>query len=300
MKNKSVSLVLGSGGARGLAHIGVIRCLEENGFSIESISGSSMGALIGGIYAAGKLEDYAEWVCALEKLDVIRLLDPSFTVGAGIFRGEKIISVLRDLIGEHQIESLPISFTAVASDIERQREVWLKSGPLFDAIRASIAIPTLFTPVYSDGRMLLDGGLVNPVPIAPTVRDNTQITVAVDAAATVRHDLVSREPPEPPQDHTSSENDSWYRRNIESFLESLHLTTPHKEHKDPDSLEIISRSIDTMQALITRFQLAAYHPDLLIKIPIDICMFYEFHKAEMLIDFGYRMTQKNLDRMMAE
>ncbi|OOZ77506.1 hypothetical protein BOW50_07870 [Solemya velum gill symbiont] len=299
MKDKSVSLVLGSGGARGIAHIGVIRCLEENGYTIESISGSSMGALIGGIYATGKLEAYAKWVCALEKLDVIRLLDPGFGIGAGIFRGEKIISVLRDMVGEYQIESLPISYTAVASDINRQREVWLKSAPLFDAIRASIAIPTLFTPVYSGGRMLLDGGLVNPVPIAPTVRDNTQFTFAVDAGAPVRHDLVNRESSQAVPEK-SNPNNNWYRRNIDSFLENLQLKSPHPEHQDMDSLEIISRSIDTMQALITRFQLAAYHPDMLIKIPINICTIYEFYKAEMLIDFGYRVTQKNLEKIESE
>ena len=258
-----------------------------------------MGALIGGIYAAGKLEDYANWVSALEKFDIVRLLDPSL-LGGGFFRGEKIISVLRELIGEHLIEELPISYTAVAADIKRQREVWLKSGPLFDAIRASIAIPTLFTPVYSEGRMLLDGGLVNPVPIAPTVRDNTDFTIAVDASAPLRHGLVA--PSGTSQEFTHTEENPWYRKHIDAFLENLSISLEkEKESQEAyDTFEIVGRSLDTMQALITRFQLAAHHPDVLMRIPINLCNFYEFHKAEMLINYGYEVALKKLNTYSEE
>ena len=175
----SVSLVLGSGGARGFAHIGVIRWMTENGLKIESIAGSSMGALIGGIYAAGKLDVYTDWVRALEKKDVLHLLD--FTFGSpGLLKGEKIIDFLKELIGESNIEDLPITFTAVATDIQAEKEVWIDEGPLFDAIRASISFPTLFTPFNHHGRILIDGGLLNPIPIAPTARDHTDITIAVN------------------------------------------------------------------------------------------------------------------------
>ncbi|MES9874983.1 MAG: patatin-like phospholipase family protein, partial [Candidatus Sedimenticola sp. 6PFRAG7] len=133
MDKKTVSLVLGSGGARGLAHIGIIQWLNENGYRIESISGSSMGALIGGIYAAGELDTYAGWVRALEKIDVLKLVDFSFR-RSGLIKGEKVIETLRDLIGDRNIEDLPISFTAVATNIDDQREVWLNQGSLFDAI----------------------------------------------------------------------------------------------------------------------------------------------------------------------
>ena len=134
-KNKTVSLVLGSGGARGLAHIGVIDVLEEQGFAIESICGLSMGALVGCIYATGSPEDYRDWVCALETFDMLRLLDVSFC-GSAIFKGEKIINTLRELIGDSDIEDLPISFTAVATELERGKELWFSKGPLFEAIRA--------------------------------------------------------------------------------------------------------------------------------------------------------------------
>lgn len=148
---KSVSLVLGSGGARGLAHIGVIQWLTENGYEIRSISGSSMGALVGGIYAARKLQVYAEWVSALERAHVIRLLDPSLS-RRGLFKGERIIGVLRELIGDCEIADLPLSYTAVATDIESGEEVWLREGRLFDAIRASMATPLVFTPFKHGGR----------------------------------------------------------------------------------------------------------------------------------------------------
>ncbi|HFQ92040.1 MAG TPA: serine protease, partial [Chromatiales bacterium] len=138
MTRKRISLVLGSGGARGLAHIGIIECLTQNGYEIRSIAGSSMGALIGGIYAMGKLDVYTRWVTALEKLDVIRLLDFSFGSN-GLFKGQRIIDELRPLIGDGNIEDLPIKFTAVATDLDEEKEVLFTSGPLFEAVRASIS-----------------------------------------------------------------------------------------------------------------------------------------------------------------
>ena len=181
---ETVSLVLGSGGARGLAHIGVIQWLTENGYDIRSIAGSSMGALVGGIYAASKLEIYAEWVLALERMQVLRLLDPTFGRD-GLFKGERIMGVLRELIGDCAIEDLPMSFTAVATDLESGEEVWLREGKLFDAIRASIATPLVFTPFKHGARTLLDGALVNPVPIAPTLNDDTDLTIAVNLSGAV-------------------------------------------------------------------------------------------------------------------
>ena len=137
---KTVSLILGSGGARGLAHIGVIHWLEENNYTIKSISGSSIGALIGGVYAAGKLDEFEQWVCALTKLDILSLLDISWS-SSGLVHGDKIINTLVDLVGNQIIEDLPIPFTAVATDISKEKEVWINSGSLFDAIRASISLP---------------------------------------------------------------------------------------------------------------------------------------------------------------
>ena len=156
---KTVSLVLGSGGARGLAHIGVIRELEERGYEIASISGCSIGALIGGIYAAGKLDEFENWVRAISKMDMVALLDLSWA-RHGLVKGDKIIGTLVDLVGDRTIEELPITYTAMAVDINNEKEVWLNSGRLFDAIRASISLPVFLKPVPYQGDYLIDGGVL--------------------------------------------------------------------------------------------------------------------------------------------
>ncbi len=180
----TISLVLGSGGARGLAHIGVIQWLTENGYDIRAIAGSSMGALVGGIHATSKLDVYAEWVSTLERMQMVRLLDPAFG-RAGLFKGERIIAVLREMIGDFDIEALPVSFTAVAADLVSGEEVWLREGKLFDAIRASIAAPPIFTPFEVGGRKLRDGAWVNPVPIGAALNDMTELTVAVSLSGPI-------------------------------------------------------------------------------------------------------------------
>jgi len=157
-RQKTVSLVLGSGGARGLAHIGVIHELRENGYQIQSIAGCSMGALIGGIFAAGKLDEFEHWIRAIKKMDIVALLDISWGK-EGLVKGDKIIDSLVELVGDKTIEALDIPFTAVAADVKNEKEVWINSGRLFDAIRASISLPLFFTPVkYKDG-YLIDGGV---------------------------------------------------------------------------------------------------------------------------------------------
>jgi len=145
IRKPTIALALGSGGAKGLAHIGAIEEIVAQGYDIVAIAGTSMGALIGGIYAMGKLDVYRDWVSALAKMDVLKLVDWTFS-GGGLIKGERIIETLRELIGDARIEDLPLAFTAVATDLDREREVWLTRGPLFDAIRASIAIPTVFRP----------------------------------------------------------------------------------------------------------------------------------------------------------
>jgi NTE family protein len=178
----TVSLVLGSGGARGLAHIGVIQWLTEHGYAIRSLSGSSIGALVGGIHAAGQLAVYTEWVLALDRMHVLRLLDP--TIGQpGLFKGERVIQVLRNLVGDCDIEALPMAFTAVATDLDSGQEVWLRQGKLFDAVRASMATPMVFTPLQHGDRWQIDGAVVDPVPVSPTQGDATDLTIAVNLDA---------------------------------------------------------------------------------------------------------------------
>ena len=308
----AVSLVLGSGGARGYAHIGVIEELEANGFAIRSIAGSSMGALIGGIYAAGKLSVFTDWVRPLQRLDVLRLLDWTIS-GGGFIKGDRIIGVLKDLIGSANIEDLPIPYTAVAVDLDVQREVWFSRGPLFDAIRASIAIPTIFRPYHHEGRLLVDGGLLNPLPVSPTLRDLTDATIAVDInapaeplgdtghAETDDRGAAGQATPEMlPDDGKHAPVDvqrATYRQRIAEFMESMmEKRAGTTAAAEPGAFELFARSLDTVQETITRLKLAAEPPDLLITIPRNACAFYEFHRADELIALGRKRTREALAR----
>ena len=179
---KRVALVLGSGGARGYAHIGVIEEIERRGYDIACIAGCSMGAVVGGIYAAGKLDEYRNWIESLDYLDVLRLVDVSFRLGA--IRGEKVFGQIRKIVGEINIEDLRIPYTAVATDLTNQQEIWFQEGCLHQAMRASAAIPSLFTPVMQGNRMLVDGGLLNPLPIVPVVSSHCDLIIAVNLNAT--------------------------------------------------------------------------------------------------------------------
>ncbi|MEM1114008.1 MAG: patatin-like phospholipase family protein [Pseudomonadota bacterium] len=282
----SISLVLGSGGARGLTHIGIIRWLEDNGYRIDSISGSSIGALVGGIHAMGKLEEFVSWATAINHAEMFRLLD--FTLGsAGLVKGEKIIASLRELTGEALIEELPIPFTAVASDVVQEREVWISRGPLFDAIRASIAIPLFFAPVRYRGRDLLDGGVLNPVPIAPTFRDHTDQTIAVNLSGPV--DVSVKLPSASPADESE---DSFFSRKVSQFVESL------RKDGSPDGLtgmyDVALQAIDAMEGAIGRQKLAAYPPDHVVTVPRSLCGIMEFDQAQALIEKGYELAGQQL------
>jgi NTE family protein len=284
---------LGSGGARGLAHIGIIRWLEEAGYRIDSIAGASMGALVGGIYAAGKLDSYRDWVCALRSTDVLRFLDLSFSVG-GLFKGERIIDTLKEMVGEHAIEDLPLAYTAVATDIDRQREVWITKGPLFDAIRASIAVPTIFTPHEYQGLTLVDGALLNPVPIAPTFRDFTDLTIAVNLNGAPRPtERLDR--PAARQVTETAEKD--LRSRIQAFLDAITDNRADAHDRDLGMFELVSRSFDIMQNAIAAMKLATYAPDIVIEVPRDACAPYEFYRARELIELGYRLGVEQVPRL---
>lgn len=312
MANKSgttVSLVLGSGGARGMAHIGVIERLREDGYDIRCIAGASMGALVGGIYATGALPVFRDWLLALHKTDVLRYLDFSFSTTA-LFRGEKIIDALRDLVGCHQIEDLPLAYTAVATNVERQREVWLEEGPLFEAIRASIAVPTIFTPYEYRGMRLLDGGLLNPVPIAPTLKTLTDLTIAVNLNAA---DNDRKSAPSEMSSAGSGENGrlKGYQASIQHFLDDLQedlqslgvevgeLNLPFSvdtSRAEQGLFDLLNDAFATMQNAIANIKLAAYPPDVLIEIPRASCRLHEFHRAREMIDLGYEHAGRALGR----
>lgn len=297
---KRIALVLGAGGARGLAHIGVIEVLREHGHQIVAVAGSSMGALVGGIHAAGRLDEYKRWASALERSDVVRLLDFAFG-HPGLFKGDRVIAVLRDLIGSYQIESLPIPFTAVATDVHRQREVWLQRGPLFDAIRASIAIPMVFTPYRVDGRELVDGGLLSPMPLAATRMYSADWVVAVDLNAHLHP--VDDGMPRPvmveekqPTDGDTPQNDS-LRQRIGGFLDGFIEKRNKPAVAQPGIVDLMSQALDTMQAQLARTQLALDPPDVLVRVAHDSCAFYEFWRAKEMIEVGRAAAEHALQAL---
>ena len=302
MADKRVALALGSGGARGYAHIGVINELRDRGYEIVGIAGSSMGALVGGLQAAGKLDEFTEWAKSLTQRAVLRLLDPKITA-AGVLRAEKILDAVRDILGEVTIEDLPIPYTAVSTDLISGKSVWLQRGPVDAAIRASIAIPGVITPHVLDGRLLADGGILDPLPMAPIAAVNADFTIAVSLSG---NEAVGRHAPTDAEPRATTEwlNRMW--RSTTALFDTTATRSGESEEELVDaskavsvpklgSFEVMNRTIDIAQAALARHTLAAYPPDLLIEVPRTACRSLEFHRAAEVIDVGHELAAATLD-----
>jgi NTE family protein len=315
----STALALGSGGARGYAHIGVINALRDRGCQIVSVAGSSMGALVGGVFAAGQLDGFTEWVLGLSRRGVLRQVDPSRTT-AGVIRAERVLASMAEFVGDRRIEDLPVRFIAVAVDLLAGREVWLAEGPLDRAIRASIGMPAVFTPVVINGRLYVDGGVLNPVPVAATAASNAELVVAVSLHGPPRGRSAtpSRESPDR---RPAAEWWSHFRTNagevlgVEQVDEVMHRTgstrrnttgiPPGDEHgsESPPAvglLEVMTLSLDAAEGALTRYSLAAHPPDVLITVPKDACRTADFHRAAELIDLGQELAGRALDRRLEQ
>lgn len=253
-----------------------------------------MGALVGGIYAAGQLDEFERWVTALRRSDIVQLLDFGWWSGSGLIKGERIIEVLRELVGEHKIEDLPIGYTAVATELNRKREVWISNGPLFDAIRASIAIPMVFTPMRRDQQVLVDGGVLNPVPIAPTLSNQTDLTIAIDVNGldegplNVRMSIDDRS--DAPIEEVDAEDS--IRKAVTSFISEWLPSGDEQDEEGNDKgmIEVAMESMDAMQVAISRLKLSAYSPDVIVQMPRNVAHFFEFERANELIELGYEST----------
>lgn len=319
---RTAAVVLGSGGARGYAHIGALEVIEDAGFEVIAVSGCSMGALVGGLYASGHMDEYRDWALALRRSDVVRMLDLSLS-SMGAIRGDKLFGMVREMIGDVQIEDLPIDYTAVATDLLSQREVWFQAGPLADAIRASVAIPSLFTPVITHNQFLVDGALLNPVPILPTLSAHADITIAVSLSG----DTVRLSPTRPsgplmatddiddvdevgepsddafdgaPGDASDLPPPESIRARAEALRERASRlldweTVKAKLQREPDRdaeiaefgrLDIMNMAYETMQAALTNYKLAGYPPDVSIDIPKSSARTFEYHRAAELIELG--------------
>jgi len=286
-RDDRVALALGAGGARGLAQIGVIEAIQARGLQIVAVAGSSSGALVGGVFAAGKLAEFREGIEALDRGAFLRLLsDPALGEG-GLFHGHRLVAAMRAVVGDPDIETLPIPFIAVAVDLMRQREVWLRSGPLWQALRASFAIPGLFTPALVHGRELVDGGLLAPLPITATRLSDAHRLIAVDM-----HGWPERPLGELP-DERADEDDgqglaAWIERRVRRHW-------PEHGENAIGLTEVMARSLDTMQAQIARVQLALDPPEVIVRIPRDASLFYEFWRAKELVEIGRAEAEKALD-----
>lgn len=296
--NRRVSLVLGGGGARGYAHIGVIEELAARGYDIVAVAGSSMGALVGGLYAADKLDDFAEWALTLDRRGVLRLVDVSVK-GPGLARAERVMDRIRELVGKQRIEELAVPFTAVATDLADHREVWFQRGPLDVAIRASIALPGIFTPVMLNGRLLADGGLVEPLPVAPTAAIPADLTVAValsgPRANNDRASVTASSDPGPLDDWVAR-----FRRGATQLLETP--DAPPGTEDAPEALpsglhglEVMSQALEVMQDVVSRYRLAGFPPDVLVTVPRDSAGTLDFHRASSMIDLGRALGSAALD-----
>lgn len=288
----TVSLVLGSGGARGYSHIGVIEELERRGYEIICIAGSSMGALIGGLHAAGRLSEYKEWVTSLSWMSVFRLMDLTLR-GEGTIRGERLLIKLQEIVGNPLIEELPISYTAVATDLTHQKEVWFQRGSLLDAIRASIAVPGFFTPVVEEDRVLVDGGVLNPIPIIPTVAAHADLIIAVDLNADINQPLI--ELPETRFLNRSGFSDEWHLDGTQNSR--AEVSKPPEATRAAGKLDLLLSSVEVMQESLSKYKVAGYPPDLLIGMPKDACRFYDFHRASELIELGRTITRDRLEQL---
>lgn len=309
-RRPTAAVVLGSGGARGYAHIGVLQVLAERGVEIVAVAGSSMGAVVGGMHAAGRLDEFTEWAVGLGQFEVLRLMDVSLA-SKGAIRGEKVFRIIGELLGDTSIEDLPIEFTAVAVDLLTSREVWFQRGPLEIALRASTAIPSFITPVHLNGMVLVDGGVLDPVPVAPVAAARADRVVAVtlngrgDAGRPMEESAVERD---------ESEWSERFRGTAARWLDSDLLASVRRRIPDeledsvrsrldsdrgprPDAIgniEVMQMSIEAMQGALTRHRIAGYPPDVLISVPKNAARTLDLHRAAEMIDLGRRLAHDAL------
>ena len=276
---KDVALVLSSGGARGLVHIGVIEELEAQGYHITSVAGSSMGALIGGVYAAGKLSEFREWMKSINLRKMLELTDFSFSINH-LVKGDKIIDAIKEIVPDSLIEDLPIPYCAIATDWENGQEVVFKDGSLFGAIRASISLPAYYEPVRMNGMVLIDGGIVNPIPLNRVVRKKGDMLIGADVSG---HDYQGQN-----ELHHFIEE----RRKNDKSLSRLILNKLTPDNLLFNYYTLLSRTSSIMIRQNAKLMAQLTHPDMLIDIQLKRYGTFDYDKSEKLIALGHTYTQK--------
>jgi NTE family protein len=285
---ENIALVLSGGGARGIAHIGVIEILEERGYKISSISGSSMGALVGGMYAAGKLDEFKEWMCSLDKMKVFSLVDFTFSSN-GLVKGDKVLNAIKKFVPDINIEDLKIDFSATASDITNHKEIIYRTGSMYEAIRASIAIPTVLKPVIKDGSVIVDGGVMNNIPIENVKRQKGDLLVAVYVSADI--------PPVKLQISKKEEKQqkSVYLGKINEFYQQLYKVSPKSKKEKLGYFTLLEQTFNSAAMKLAQLTIEKGSPDILVNISRYTCGTYDFYKAAELVEIGRISAIKSLD-----
>ncbi|MEQ8524228.1 patatin-like phospholipase family protein [Gracilimonas sp.] len=288
MDKVKVHLVLGSGGARGIAHIAIIEELEKQGFEIIEVIGCSMGAVVGGIYAAGQLPEYKKWLTSLSRRDVFELLDFTFTK-QGFVKGEKLFAKHLEVTGKFNIEEFDIPFTAVATDMKHNQEVHFKSGDLYKALRASVSIPGFFVPVVDNGRVLVDGGVLNPLPVNLVQKQEDAIIVAVNLNG--RYNAKYDKKPEPDR---IDEMKKWFENLLPDSIKDKRKQKPEVDpEEDSFSLiELMDSTFSFTQDRLTELMIDVYKPDKLIEIPRNASGIFDFDRAKQILEVGRESYNK--------
>ncbi len=291
---QNVALVLSSGGARGITQIGIIRELEARGYNITSISGASIGALVGGLYATGSMDEYADWVRQMNRMDVISHMD--IVLGnSGFIKGDKVFRAMDSWLDGRNIEDLKIDYTAVATDLLNHEEVVFDKGSLKDAIRASVSVPYFVAPLQKDKRLLFDGGIINPIPLNRVKRNDGDIMIAVNLCAHMK----DYEPLEIQEKSEKLISDKWHFESLKRKLWPSFISRLEHSKQDHDTkvkyMEIINKTADVMMESLCEYSIQATPPDVTINIPHDLCSTFEFNKSERLIEFGRKRAVEVLD-----
>jgi NTE family protein len=292
-----IGLALGAGSARGWAHIGVIRALQEAGVEPDIVCGTSIGSLVGAAYAAGELDELETWVKSLTWKTVVGLLD--FTITAGLIKGIRLIDFFRSNFSDVEIEELAVPFGAVATELATGREIWLREGKVLDAVRASIALPGLFTPVIRDGRVIVDGALVNPVPVSLARAMGADIVIAVDLSS----DLMGRRLRKPLPVARPVPKPGKVASHLSSMLAKLQIGGKEKKAEKaarsiPSMLDVMATSINIMQERITRSRLAGEPADVMIRPHLGQMALMDFHRATPAINEGRRAAELAIPQLL--
>ncbi len=288
-----VGLALGGGAARGWAHVGVIRALEQAGIHPEIVCGTSIGALVGAAYAAGELDRFERWLLGMRMSDVVGFMDVN--LGGGLLKGDRVMEFFRRNFVDRPIEGLSMPFAAVATALRTGAEIWLREGSTVAAVRASIALPALFTPVLHDGQFLVDGGLVNPVPVSLARAMGAEVVIAVDLSADKLGRRLGGTPRAELPDNVIGE---WMRK-LQENLGGIIPPHPTGEPRLPSMQDVFLSSIDIMQVTITRTRMAQEPPDFVVSPRLAHLHLLDFHRAREAIDEGKRAAGEILARLNA-